>query len=223
MRMGLWYVLLTVAICISVFDNSADACTTQFQGNGFGRLALDMYYRILTSRLLPAWYAVKAPSTFLLVPGIPDGEGARRWDESRAPGEKDDQFFNRVETTLANMYNMWGYDFYIRNPRVRLPNNYFTPITVLGRTFDNPVPSDPNDRLRRVKDHTGQAGPQFSSPADSPMRHRHLPPSESDANDFSQLLGQVATTGAATSTGLASASILPDLGLSFEELLQPFL
>lgn len=166
-----------------------------------------MFYRLLSSRLLPAWYAVKTPATFLLVPAIPEGEKGRRWDESRPPGEDDNAFYDRVEATLANMYNRWGYDIYRRRAQLVRADKGEAPykviLTVMGRTFDKPVPSDPNDRIRRVKDRTAQDAPQFSSPADSPMRQRQLPPSEStDENDFSQLLGQVATTGASTGTGI---------------------
>ncbi|ROV96206.1 hypothetical protein VSDG_05031 [Cytospora chrysosperma] len=188
----------------------ADEDGTVFQGNGFGRIALDMYYRILTSRLLAAWFAVKTPATFLLVPGLPDSDAALRWESSLQPGETVDSpvFYYRVENTLRDMYARWGYDVYVQNGRVRAAG-YDTMLTVMGRTFNSPVPSDPADRTRRVRHRMYQPVPQFSSPADSPMRHRRLAPGtggDDDNDDNTRPLGQVTLRMPARGTGPAQIS-----------------
>lgn len=166
-----------------------------------------MYYRILASRLLPAWYAVRTPATFLLVPGIPDGDAGRRWESDLQPGEtvESDSFFDRVENTLRDMYARWGYDMYIQNGNVRVAK-CDTMITVMGRTFDDPVPSDPGDRARRARIRMYQQVPQLSSPAGSPMRHRRLPASDGgddDDDDYTRPSGQVTLRMPATGTGPA--------------------
>ncbi|ROW03903.1 hypothetical protein VPNG_07245 [Cytospora leucostoma] len=153
---------------------------TVYQGNGFGRLALDMYYRLLTSRLLPAWYNVPTPTRFILVPGIPGGPGkGDRWDQNLLPGEttESEAFFDRVESTLTAMYLNYGYRTHVQNTRVRLDSTgTTTPMTVLGLTISDPVRSRVRDRM--LGGHGVEADetePEPSAATSSPMRHRRTP------------------------------------------------
>ncbi|KUI59994.1 hypothetical protein VP1G_07177 [Cytospora mali] len=157
----------------------ADDEGLEFQGNGFGRLALDMYYRILTSHLLPSWYRVQTPATFLLVPGLPaDPTEGGRWDITRPAGESDGDLATRVAKELAKMYQKWMYEIYVRNARVRTAQPGVDNMeTVMGRTFDRPVPSAPRDRLRRVKNPIASSS-LASSVSSTPMRHPRVPSKE---------------------------------------------
>ncbi|KUI66883.1 hypothetical protein VM1G_02431 [Cytospora mali] len=161
----------------------ADDEGLEFQGNGFGRLALDMYYRILTSHLLPSWYRVKTPATFLLVPGLPaEPTVGGRWDITRRAGESDGDLATRVAKELARMYQKWGYEIYVRNARVRTAQQGVDNLeTVMGLTFNHPVPPAPRDRLRHVKNPINSSS-LGSSASSTPMRHRRVP-SEEGAGD----------------------------------------
>ena len=149
----------------------------QLQGNGFGPRALDMFYRILTSNLLYAWYNVPTPATFLLVPGIPEGDAAARWEGTR-PSEvtvDSDAFLDQVEDSLRTMYARWGYAVFVQDVEVRTSEpGCSTVITVMGRTFDSPLPSAPGDRLLGGRGSTLTSSPLLSSASQSPMRHRRV-------------------------------------------------
>lgn len=182
--------------------------TLQIQGNGFGRMALEMYYRLLTSRILPAWYAVPTPATFLLVPALPDGEGAARW-ESDAVKEEDvntPAFFDWVEDTLSKIYSGWGYHVYIRHGNV-LDGGYDITFTVMGRTFNYPEAPSPVDRLRRVRNYLleDKDRSHVSSAVSTPMHHRRAPAtvasSSDNEDDFSKHLSQGTAGGAGAGTG----------------------
>lgn len=139
-----------------------------------------MYYRLLTSRLLPAWFNVPAPATFILVPGIPGGPGkADRWDQNLLPGETPDSdaFFDRVEGTLTAMYQKLGYNIFVRNGKVRLDSTGATmPLTVMGQTIYKPVPAQLGDEMLGGQGVAAEeARPEPSAASSSPMRHRRTP------------------------------------------------
>lgn len=176
----------------------------QFQGNGFGRLALEMFYRILASRLLPSWFAVTTPVTFLLVPAIPEGDAAVRWEATLSPGEdpESDAFYDRVEGRLTAMYQHWGYTVYHR-PEMRLQQGVRTVITIMGRDFTAPLPLYADDLMLPVPDFKAWPSPLGSSPASgSSARHRRIHSGGPRATSTAQADPQLAVVVAsATATG----------------------
>ncbi|KAK7739725.1 hypothetical protein SLS53_005695 [Cytospora paraplurivora] len=184
---------------------------TVYQGNGFGRLALKMYYRLLTSRLLPAWFNVPTPTRFILVPGIPGGPGkGDRWDKNLLPGETTDSdaFFDRVEGTLTAMYQKYGYTIHVQNSKVQVDSTgATTPMTVLGLTIGNPVPAHPRDRMLGGQGvRAEETEPEPSAASSSPMRHRRTPRQGGDDGD--EQPGEAYTPTPAGRGGKSTASSL---------------
>lgn len=72
-----------------------------------------MYYRLMTGGILPSWYTLGGPVTFILEPGLLNSEEmARTWEESRRPHETDAGLALRVSRTLARFYERSGYRVY---------------------------------------------------------------------------------------------------------------
>ncbi|PSR81206.1 hypothetical protein BD289DRAFT_439435 [Coniella lustricola] len=71
---------------------------------------MDMYFGLLTNGILPAWYTLSFPVTFILEPGLlMIEEVTTRWKSTGPPGETEDELLQRVETTLTNFYTKRGF------------------------------------------------------------------------------------------------------------------
>lgn len=121
-----------------------------------------MYFRLLTTGVLPAWYTLSFPVTFILEPGLlVDPEVDARWKATGPKDETDEQLCLRVEKTLINFYTKRGFTLIATS---RSSGNHGLPtmarIVKAGDYFRGP-----NDTLTVAKVPNIDNLPEFKPPA----------------------------------------------------------
>ncbi|KAG6354920.1 hypothetical protein INS49_004001 [Diaporthe citri] len=122
---------------------------TEYRGYGLAAIYLETYYRLLGGKVLPAWFSLRGPVTYLLLPRMhhdwlsPVNQYWRyRWAQDKCARQL---FEEEVETYLKGLFrsDYYGYEYYIQNAKI-----VDTYIDVLGRAVapEDSI-SEPCDRL----------------------------------------------------------------------------